>query len=255
MARCLDGEGLTRSAGDRRRFPEQTVFTRSVPFKSAAEMPGAWRAYYEKWADMTREHMDPRLIELGPALAAFVPPARVFDKMTYSRWISGELHAILQSERIDNSRFRWRNRCLRPCSRIGRCRSWISGESCQGRGLQRGLRHARCDAGTSGRTVLGSRRRSRYPGIPCERLTGCGRTTLAVLAEWARCCPPAPSPASSRRPRFRPRSSPSRWRDPPARNPWPAVFREVDQFGILFGWRAAVTPGAAYSIIEGPLVP
>jgi len=45
-------------------------------------MPGMWRAYYEKWWQMTRERLDPEMPDLLPILPRLVPPARVFDKMT-----------------------------------------------------------------------------------------------------------------------------------------------------------------------------
>lgn len=40
------------------RYPEQTVFTRFIPPQTAAEAPGMWKDYYEKWSMMTREQID-----------------------------------------------------------------------------------------------------------------------------------------------------------------------------------------------------
>ncbi|MBB3318327.1 nicotinamidase-related amidase [Rhizobium sp. BK181] len=78
------------------RHPEATIFTRFVPPRKAEDMTGMWRAYYEKWGMMTRDNLDTALIDLVPALRALTPPARIFDKMTYSPWVSGELHSILK---------------------------------------------------------------------------------------------------------------------------------------------------------------
>jgi nicotinamidase-related amidase len=84
-----------------RRYPEKTIFTRFVTPSRPEEMKGMWRAYCEKWWMMTRNHLNPILIDLVPSLKALVPPARIYDKMTYSPWITGELHDVLSSEGIE----------------------------------------------------------------------------------------------------------------------------------------------------------
>lgn len=62
------------------RHAERTIFTRFVPPASPDEAAGAWRGYYEHWRDMTRERLDPRLLDLVEPLRSLVPPARVIDK-------------------------------------------------------------------------------------------------------------------------------------------------------------------------------
>jgi nicotinamidase-related amidase len=74
-----------------RRFPERTVFTRFITPQSPEEMPGTWRRYYTKWRSATRAHLDPRLLELMPQLAALVPPAHVVDKTRYSAFAFSSL--------------------------------------------------------------------------------------------------------------------------------------------------------------------
>jgi nicotinamidase-related amidase len=64
--------------------PGRTVFTRFVPPENPQETSGAWRRYYEHWRHMTREQLNPELIELVPPLAALAPPAIVVDKWHYS---------------------------------------------------------------------------------------------------------------------------------------------------------------------------
>ncbi|GAN98518.1 isochorismatase hydrolase [Komagataeibacter xylinus NBRC 13693] len=71
-----------------RRYPDNTVFTRFVPPRHAADAPGAWRAYYEHWHQMTRAELDPALVELVPELSALASPGTVFDKSSYSAWRS-----------------------------------------------------------------------------------------------------------------------------------------------------------------------
>ena len=83
------------------RHPSRTIFTRFLPPEHADEMPGKWRDYYRKWWMMTGEHLPRDLVELASSLASLVPPARHFDKRTYSPWIDGRLHPILRSERVD----------------------------------------------------------------------------------------------------------------------------------------------------------
>ena len=79
--------------------PARTVFTRFIPQKSFDAARGAWRRYYSRWESMTRDRLDPGLIDLVPELASFVPPASIEDKLVMSAW-HGSLHARLQSEGV-----------------------------------------------------------------------------------------------------------------------------------------------------------
>jgi nicotinamidase-related amidase len=82
------------------RHPQRTVFTRFVPPKRAEDMPGTWRSYYKKWDTMTLDRLGPDMVDLVPLLKALVPPARIFDKMTYSPWTTGDLHRVLAGEGV-----------------------------------------------------------------------------------------------------------------------------------------------------------
>jgi len=66
------------------RCPARTIFTRFIPPTTPEEAQGAWRDYYSEWQAVTREHLDSRLLDLLPPLAALVPPARIIDKAVYS---------------------------------------------------------------------------------------------------------------------------------------------------------------------------
>lgn len=83
------------------RLTADTIFTRFIPPHSASHMPGAWKVYYEKWDQMTLDRMPHELVDLIPALDRFVPPARLFDKRTYSPWIDGRLHHLLAQGGVD----------------------------------------------------------------------------------------------------------------------------------------------------------
>ena len=83
------------------RAPARTIFTRFIPPQRAEDLPGMWQAYYAKWREVTREKLDPALVDLMPALRRFVPPATVFDKMVYSAFARDDLAARLRAERVD----------------------------------------------------------------------------------------------------------------------------------------------------------
>jgi nicotinamidase-related amidase len=81
--------------------PVRTVFTRFIPPQSKEAARGVWKAYYEKWECVTRERLDPRMLELAPPLARFVPPATIIDRQTYSAFGNGRLGAFLEEHSID----------------------------------------------------------------------------------------------------------------------------------------------------------
>ena len=80
------------------RHAERTIFTRFMPPKSLDEASGSWKIYYQKWWMMTGEHLPRELLALPAPLQKLVPPARIFDKMTYSPWVDGRLFSHLHAE-------------------------------------------------------------------------------------------------------------------------------------------------------------
>jgi nicotinamidase-related amidase len=82
--------------------PERTIFTRFIPPERPDTMPGRWRAYFERWRAMTREHLPPGLLGLVSPLDRLVPPARVVDKPVYSGFASPVLRALLVERHIDS---------------------------------------------------------------------------------------------------------------------------------------------------------
>ena len=80
--------------------PARTIFTRFIPPPSEDAVGGAWRRYYSKWKSMTRDRLDPRMIELLPELERFSTPAQLEDKTVMSAW-HGSLHGRLRSAGID----------------------------------------------------------------------------------------------------------------------------------------------------------
>lgn len=84
------------------RFPERTAFTRFIPPERPEEAHGAWRRYYSHWAELTREHVNPRLLELVPPLARLVPPGVVVDKSVYSGFRAAGMTEFLRANEADS---------------------------------------------------------------------------------------------------------------------------------------------------------
>lgn len=83
------------------RYPQRTIFTRFIPPMRPEDRRDAWRSYYEQWREVTRERLDPRLLELMPPLAALVPPALVYDKPVYSAFAGHRLREMLVERDAD----------------------------------------------------------------------------------------------------------------------------------------------------------
>ena len=79
----------------------RTIFTRFIPANDPDSAGGSWRRYYSKWSDMTLARVDKLQVDLVPELVRYVPPANLFDKRTYSPWLSGQLNAALTTCGID----------------------------------------------------------------------------------------------------------------------------------------------------------
>jgi nicotinamidase-related amidase len=84
-----------------RARPERTIFTRFIPPERPDDLPGRWQAYFERWRELTRERVDPRLLELLPELAALTPPAAVLDKPFYSPFHGTGLAERLRREGVE----------------------------------------------------------------------------------------------------------------------------------------------------------
>jgi len=83
------------------RHPDRTVFSRFIPPERPEQMPGMWQRYYTRWRAATRAHLDSRLLDLMPPLAALCPPAAVIDNSRYSGFAEPRLLAHLQERQAD----------------------------------------------------------------------------------------------------------------------------------------------------------
>jgi nicotinamidase-related amidase len=79
----------------------ETIFTRFVPPDHPAQAQGAWRRYYARWQQMTKDALPPGMIGLVPELARLVPPALVVDKQRYSPFAEASLPRLLRQRGID----------------------------------------------------------------------------------------------------------------------------------------------------------
>jgi nicotinamidase-related amidase len=80
---------------------ERTIFTRFIPPVDAEDMQGSWRRYFDRWREMTRSQIDPRLLALVEPLDRLVPPAKVLDKQFYSPFHGTNLAANLRASGCD----------------------------------------------------------------------------------------------------------------------------------------------------------
>lgn len=83
------------------RHAPEIVFTRFAPPATPDSAEGAWRAYYERWPQMTRAALDPQLLDLVEPLARLVPPARTVEKPANSVFSRVGFAAALKRRRID----------------------------------------------------------------------------------------------------------------------------------------------------------
>ena len=83
------------------RAPARTVFTRFIPPLVPENRPGMWRRYFERWKEVTRERLDPTLLDLFPDLGRLVPPATLVDKPTYSAFAYPALPKFVAERGID----------------------------------------------------------------------------------------------------------------------------------------------------------
>ena len=79
----------------------RTIFTRFITPESPQTASGTWRAYYQRWQAMTREHLPIEMLDLVPSLGRHVPPALLLNKHIYSPWPGTDLHARLQQAGVD----------------------------------------------------------------------------------------------------------------------------------------------------------
>jgi nicotinamidase-related amidase len=80
--------------------PDRTLCTRFIPPEVPEQMTGAWQDYYRHWRAMTRDTLDPCLLELAEPLARLCPPVRTLDKAVYSAFAVPRLAPALRRRGI-----------------------------------------------------------------------------------------------------------------------------------------------------------
>lgn len=84
------------------RHRDRTIFTRFITPQKPEDRPGQWQAYFRHWRQATRDHLPPSALDLVPALARYVPPARVVDKPAYSAFSNPQLSDLLVEKSISS---------------------------------------------------------------------------------------------------------------------------------------------------------
>lgn len=84
------------------RHRDRTIFTRFITPQTPEDRPGQWQAYFRHWRQATRDHLPPSALDLVPALARYVPPARVVDKPAYSAFSNPQLSDLLVEKSISS---------------------------------------------------------------------------------------------------------------------------------------------------------
>ena len=83
------------------RHAERTIFTRFITPSDPAEARGMWQDYYANWPEALKESLPTGALDLVPALARYVPPASILDKMHYSGFVGSDLRARLTALSAD----------------------------------------------------------------------------------------------------------------------------------------------------------
>lgn len=84
------------------RHRDRTIFTRFITPQKPEDRPGQWQAYFRHWRQATRDHLPPSALDLVPALAHYVPPARIVDKPAYSAFSNPQLSDLLVDKSISS---------------------------------------------------------------------------------------------------------------------------------------------------------
>jgi nicotinamidase-related amidase len=111
MQRIFSPEGLWPTPWMQRVLPvvadiaqrhrDKTVFTRFITPHHPQQAQGAWRRFYERWAEATQSRLPAEMLELMPPLHALVPPAHVVDKLHYSAFAGSALLNHLREREAD----------------------------------------------------------------------------------------------------------------------------------------------------------
>lgn len=84
------------------RHRDRTIFTRFITPQKPEDRPGQWQAYFQHWRQATRDRLPPSALDLVPALARYVPPARIVDKPAYSAFSNPQLSDLLVEKSVSS---------------------------------------------------------------------------------------------------------------------------------------------------------
>jgi nicotinamidase-related amidase len=84
-----------------RAHPSQTLFTRFMTPATPEGARGEWQRFYARWRSVVRDRIDRKMLDVIEPLAAFVPPAEVINKTTYSAFPSTDFFESLSRRDVD----------------------------------------------------------------------------------------------------------------------------------------------------------
>ncbi len=79
----------------------RTVYARFITAPNPDATTGQWRPYYQRWASVTADRIDPALLGLVAPLDTLSTTGTVIDKLTFSLFGTPELDGFLQAHAID----------------------------------------------------------------------------------------------------------------------------------------------------------
>lgn len=84
-----------------RHYEGRTIFTRFIPPASADDEIGVWRRFYRRWEEVTRPHLQPKMLDVVDELLAVGKHVPVIDKGRFSAFSALAFHEALNARRAD----------------------------------------------------------------------------------------------------------------------------------------------------------
>jgi nicotinamidase-related amidase len=84
-----------------RAHAAQTVYTRFLTPKSAADAEGDWQNFYTRWPAVTLDRLNADMLDLVAPLSALAIPGAIFDKTAYSAFSNPAFVAALARRQAD----------------------------------------------------------------------------------------------------------------------------------------------------------
>ncbi|MXN52847.1 isochorismatase family protein [Shinella sp. AETb1-6] len=81
--------------------PQETLYARFIVPQNAGAATGRWKTYYERWSSVTRDAIDPAMLDLMVPLVGLADESNTIDKATYSIFGSPGFDERLKASGVD----------------------------------------------------------------------------------------------------------------------------------------------------------